>query len=168
MAINWGQSWKVFTISNANCKIFKWGVMMSKMVVSWGPRLGSGRGDVPYKDERKAPGVALANGSPMIKSIEFFISFRKSECNSVCLNVNTFLLVLFGCWVTTSELKWRLIWLMIDLFDCWSSLVTKPFMAVQLILYGWSYIFSTRQGGHGEFMQLIHIFYLEGKYIIGS
>ena len=36
---------------------------MSKMVVSWGPRLGSGRGDVPYKDERKAPGVALANGS---------------------------------------------------------------------------------------------------------
>ena len=46
-------------------------------------------------------------------------------------------------------------------------------MAVQLMLYGCpSYerhcIFITCQGGHGEFMQLIYIFYLEGKYIIGS
>ena len=29
-------------------------------------------------------------------------------------------------------------------------------------------IFNTRQGGHGEFMQLIYIFYLEGQYIICS
>ena len=46
-------------------------------------------------------------------------------------------------------------------------------MAMQLMLYGRpSYeqpcIFITCQGGHGEFMQLIYIFSLEGKYIIGS
>ena len=46
-------------------------------------------------------------------------------------------------------------------------------MAVQLMLYGCPsyerhYTFITCQGGHGEFMQLIYIFYLEGKYIIGS
>ena len=37
----------------------------------------------PKTMREKGTGVALANGSPMTKSIEFSISFRELECNYV-------------------------------------------------------------------------------------
>jgi len=43
---------------------------------------------------KKDTRVALANGSPMIKSEEFSISLRELEYNSVCLKLCTFLPVL--------------------------------------------------------------------------
>ena len=47
----------------------------------------------------KGTRMALANGSLMTNSIEFSISLRESEYNSVCLNVHTFLLVLDGLFI---------------------------------------------------------------------
>jgi len=49
--------------------------------------------------------VALANGSSMIKSVKFSISLIGLECNSVCLNLCTFLLVL-------GDLFIALVWLL--------------------------------------------------------
>ena len=58
--------------------------MKQKMVVSWGPRQGIDEVKFLAKMREKDTEVLFANGSPMIKSIEFSISLRESECNSVC------------------------------------------------------------------------------------
>ena len=55
---------------------------------------------VREKDTR----VALANGSLMIKLVEFSISLRKSECNSVCLSLYTFLLVLGNLFIALVQM----------------------------------------------------------------
>ena len=63
--------------------------MKQKMFVSQGPA----------KMREKGTRVALANGSLMTNSVEFSISLRELECNFVCLNVLTFLLVLDGLFI---------------------------------------------------------------------
>ena len=45
--------------------------------------------------------VALANGSPMIKLVEFLVSLREKECNSVCLEFCTLFLVLCGLFIAS-------------------------------------------------------------------
>ena len=58
----------------------------------------------PTKMRKKDTGVALANNSLMIKSIEFSISFRESECNSIGLYLCTFLPVLDGLFIGLVQL----------------------------------------------------------------
>ena len=58
----------------------------------------------PVKMREKGIGVALANSSLMIKSVEFSISFRELECNFVCLNLCTFLLLLGGLFIALIQL----------------------------------------------------------------
>ena len=45
--------------------------------------------------------MALANGSLMTKLVEFFVSLRELECNSVCLNVYTFLMMFDGLFIAS-------------------------------------------------------------------
>ena len=73
--------------------------MKQKIVVSRGPRQGIDEVKFLAKMREKDTEVLLANGSPMIKSIEFSISLRESECNSVCWNVHTSLLVLVDLFI---------------------------------------------------------------------
>jgi len=53
----------------------------------------------PAKMREKDTRVAITKGSPMMKSVEFLISLKELECNSVCLNLCTFLLVLGGLFI---------------------------------------------------------------------
>ena len=46
----------------------------------------------------------ITNGSPMTKSVKFSIFLKKLECNSVCFNVHTFLLVLGGLFTALLQL----------------------------------------------------------------
>jgi len=74
------------------------------MVVSRGPRQGFDNVKFPAKMRKKDNRVLLANSSLMIKSVEFSISLRESECNSVCWNVHTSLLVLVDLFIVLVQL----------------------------------------------------------------
>ena len=78
--------------------------MKPKMVVSRRPHQGFDEVMFPAKMREKGTRVALANGSLMTKSVEFSLSLRESECNSVCLNMHTFLLVLGGLFIVLVQL----------------------------------------------------------------
>ena len=78
--------------------------MKLKMVVSRGPRQGFDKVMFPAKMREKGTEVVLANGSPMTKSVNFLLFLRELECNSVCLNVHTFLLVLVGLFIALVQL----------------------------------------------------------------
>ena len=78
--------------------------MKPKLVVSRGPCQGFDEIMFPAKMREKGTKVALANGSQMTKSVEFSISLRESECNSVCLNVHIFLLMLDGLFIALVQL----------------------------------------------------------------
>ena len=78
--------------------------MKLKMVVSRGPRQGFDKVMFPAKMREKGTGVVLANGSPMTKSVDFLLFLRELECNSVCLNVHTCLLVLVGLFIALVQL----------------------------------------------------------------
>ena len=84
--------------------------MKLKMVVSRGPRQGFDKVMFPAKMREKGTGVVLANGSPMTKSVDFLLFLRELECNSVCLNVHTFLLVLVGLFIALVQLLGGLLW----------------------------------------------------------
>ena len=78
--------------------------MKLKMVISRGPRQGFDKVMFPAKMREKGTRVVLANGSPMTKSVDFLLFLRELECNSVCLNVHTFLLVLVGLFIALVQL----------------------------------------------------------------
>ena len=73
--------------------------MKPKMVVSQGPCQGFDEVIFPAKMRKKGTKVVLANGYLMTKLVEFLISLRESECNSIWLNVHTFPLVLNGLFI---------------------------------------------------------------------
>ena len=75
-------------------------LMKPKMIVSRRPHQGLDEVMFPTKMREKGTKVALVNGSPITKLVEFSLSLRESECNSVCLNMHTFLLVLVGLFIT--------------------------------------------------------------------
>ena len=78
--------------------------MKPKMVASWRSCQGFDKVIYLAKITEKGTRVALANSSPMTKLVEFSISLRESECNSVSLNVHTFLLVLGGLFIVLVQL----------------------------------------------------------------
>ena len=78
--------------------------MKPKMVISRGRRQGFDKVMFPAKMREKGTGVALANSSLMTKSVDFLLFLRELECNSVCLNVHTFLLVLVGLFIALVQL----------------------------------------------------------------
>ena len=79
-------------------------LMKPKMVVNQRPHQGFDEVMFPTKMREKGTRVTLANGSSITKSIKFSISFRELECNSVYLNMHTFLLMLGGLFIALIQL----------------------------------------------------------------
>ena len=79
-------------------------MMKPKMVVSQGPCQEFDEVMFPTKMREKGTRMVLANGYLMTKLVEFSISLRESECNSICLNVHAFPLVLDGLFIALVQL----------------------------------------------------------------